>query len=76
MTIAFAGVSDPSVPLHVVGKTGLPDWLAAQPEPVRQWLGATAFDAALGDVRSVPDAAGNVMAAVIGTGDAAAEARI
>ncbi len=38
----------PSLPLHVVPKDGLADWLAAQPEATRLWLGGAGFSGGSG----------------------------
>ena len=75
MPMSFADPATPSVPLHVVSKAGLADWLAGQPVAVQNWLAATGFEAGLGDARALPDASGAVVAAVVGYGDAGARAR-
>ncbi len=75
MHARFADPSAPSLPLHLVETSGLDAWLAALPPPARSWLTATGFEAALGDVRVLPDERGGLVGAAMGMGDAAARAR-
>jgi leucyl aminopeptidase len=70
----FAAADAPSRPLHVVAEDGCAEWLAAQPPDHRDWLAATGFQAALGEVQLLPGA-GGVAGAVIGFGTAASRAR-
>jgi leucyl aminopeptidase len=74
MSPRFADPSLPSRPLHVVASDGLADFLAGQPEATRAWLLQSKFEAALGDLRLLPDATG-VGAAVVGFGTEKARAR-
>jgi leucyl aminopeptidase len=74
MTPSFAAADTLSRPLHVVAQDALTGWLATQPAAHRDWLAATGFTAALGEVQLLPGA-GGVEGAVIGFGTAAARAR-
>ncbi|MBL4929708.1 leucyl aminopeptidase family protein [Fuscibacter oryzae] len=75
MTPQFADPAAPSRPLHVVSAEGLAAFLDAQPPAVKAWLTATGFDGALGELRLIPAADGQVTAAVAGYGNAKARAR-
>lgn len=75
MMPVFAHPASPSRPLHVVATDDLDRWLETQPQPVAVWLRDSAFQAALGDVRLVPNAQGQVVAAVIGNGTARSRTR-
>lgn len=73
----FPRFADPSLPrrtLHVVATEGLAEFLASQPEALRNWLVQSKFEAGLGDLRLLPDATG-VAAAVVGFGTAKTRAR-
>jgi leucyl aminopeptidase len=72
---AFAPPSPAARPLHAVAPEGLDALLAALPAMQASWLRATGFEAALGDTRLLPDAAGGVAAAVVGCGTAEARQR-
>jgi leucyl aminopeptidase len=61
--------------LHVVATDGLPAWLERQDPRTRAWLAATGFEAALGELMVIPDAAGGIAGAIFGWGSAAARAR-
>lgn len=74
MVPAFAADTAVSRPLHVVTAEGLEDFLAGQDAAVRGWLTEAGFEAALGDLRLIPGAAG-VAAAVIGLGTTKTRAR-
>src|SRR5690606_35918546 len=56
-------------PLHVVDRTGLEAWRAAQPAATAAWCDAHAFDAAAGSCLVLPASDGQPGAAVIGVGD-------
>src|SRR5690554_2043919 len=56
-------------PLHLLDRDALPDWLARQPEPTRQWLQAHAFDAAPGSWLTLPGDGDGEPGAVLGLGD-------
>lgn len=70
MTPSFADPNAPSRPLHVVPADALDSFRQGLPEATRQWLSATGFEAALGDVRLIPAEDGSVGEAVIGYGTA------
>lgn len=70
MIPAFADPAATSRALHVVASDGLDAFLAACSEAESAWLRATKFEAALGDVRLLPGADGQVRAAVVGFGSA------
>ncbi len=55
-------------PLHVVSRAGLAAWRDAQPDAVRAWLDAQAFDGAPGSLVLLPGD-GGLAGAVIGIGD-------
>ena len=61
--------------LHVVKADELPAFLAGAGAGWAAWLVASRFEAALGDIRLLPDAAGGVGAAVVGLGSAQARRR-
>ena len=73
---AFADPAAVSRPLHVVRPEELAAFLAGPGAPWADWLGATAFDAGLGDLRLLPGASGGVAAAVAGFGTPAARRRL
>ncbi len=70
----FAPADGTSRPLHVVSAEGLPGWLAARPQAVRDWLTGCGFAAGLGELALLPGEGGPV-AAVVGHGTARARAR-
>jgi leucyl aminopeptidase len=70
----FAAADAPSRPLHVIAQEDLAAWLAALPPAQRDWLTATGFTAALGEVQLLPGDHGPE-GAVIGHGTAATRAR-
>lgn len=74
-TVSFAPSDASSVPLHLVGSDTCADWLDGQPERVRAWLSTLGFSGRSGSVALVPDAAGKVALAVVGTGNPAAHSR-
>ncbi len=59
-----------ALPLHVVAKADLAQWLATQPPAVQAWLAAQRFDASAGSVQSWAGPDGRVAGAVIGIEDA------
>jgi leucyl aminopeptidase len=73
--LTFAAPNAPSLPLHVVTKEGLGDWLAARPKTEQAWLAACGFEAGLGELRLLPAPDGAIAGAVFGYGDARARAR-
>lgn len=74
MTLAFADAAAPSRPLYVVPADGVGGFLADQPAAMRDWLHASDFKGALGDIRLLPGTDG-VAGAVIGHGTATTRAR-
>ncbi|MBC2836245.1 leucyl aminopeptidase family protein [Paragemmobacter straminiformis] len=70
MTPAFAEPNAPSRPLHVVGADALDSFRESLPEAMRNWLAATGFEGALGDLRLIPAEDGTVGEAVVGFGTA------
>ncbi len=74
MPVQFADPATPSRPLHVLSPDALADWRARQPAATAEWLVATGFEAALGDLRLLPGDAG-VAGAVVGLGTPQARAR-
>ncbi len=68
MIPVFADQTAASRALHVVAADRLEAFLAELPEAAREWLTATRFEAALGDLRLLPAANGKVAAAVVGFG--------
>ena len=75
MTMRFADPSAPSMPLHVLEKAQLAEWLTKQTPEVQSWLNSSNFEAALGDLRLLPGVGGGVAGAVMGFGDAGARSR-
>jgi leucyl aminopeptidase len=61
--------SNAALPLHIVTRVDFAEWRAAQPAPVGAWIDAQAFDGGAYTALVVPDADGNIAAAVIGVGD-------
>ena len=56
-------------PLHLLDRDTLPDWAAQQPESIRQWLQAHAFDAAPGSWLTLPGDGDGEPGAILGLGD-------
>lgn len=75
MSQTFAPAGSPALPLHLVEKAGLADWLAGQPAGVAAWLTGCGFEAKLGDTRLLPGPDGAPAGAVLGLGDGTARAR-
>lgn len=74
-TVAFAPADALSVPLHLVAADALDGWLDGQPARVRAWMTTLGFDARIGALALVPDAAGALSMAVLGLGTEAARRR-
>lgn len=70
----FAQPDAPSRPLHIVAAKDLPDWVGGAGQRWAEWLAATGFEAALGDVRLLPGSNG-VHGAVVGLGNSASRER-
>ncbi|WP_225026970.1 leucyl aminopeptidase family protein [Xinfangfangia pollutisoli] len=75
MPLRFADPASPALPLHLLEAEALPRFLGQLPPAQAAWLKATGFEAGLGDLRLLPDAAGGIAAAVAGLGTARARAR-
>ena len=71
MTPAFAADDGTAIPLYVIPAQGD----AQIPDIARAWAAANGFTGALGEVLTVPDAAGNVAMALVGHGTEAARRR-
>jgi len=71
----FAPAASPSCPLHIVAEADLQAWLATQPEATTRWVTANGFTASLGAVLLLPDATGQIAAAVVGYGTPTARNR-
>ena len=56
-------------PLHLLDRETLPGWLQAQPEPVRQWVQAHAFEASPGSWLTLPADGGGDPGAILGVGE-------
>ena len=76
MTFAFAEPSSAVRPLHVLRPDELPGFLGGPGAAWAGWLTATGFEAGLGDLRLLPDAAGGIAGAVAGYGTALARRRL
>ncbi|MFY2824237.1 leucyl aminopeptidase family protein [Ruegeria sp. MALMAid1280] len=75
MTLSFASPSDPSLPLHVIAQPDLDDWLTGLPDHVSNWVQASDFTGALGQVALIPGPEGTPQFAVAGYGKAEGRAR-
>jgi leucyl aminopeptidase len=75
MTPVFADPATASLPLHVVAPDALAEWLAGPGAEWGNWLTASAFKAALGEVRLLPGQKG-VTGAVVGLGTLQARGRM
>ena len=66
----FAAPADAAaLPLHVVDKAGLAEWLGSQPASVQAWIATHAFDGSGGAVLAWGDGSGALAGAVIGVSD-------
>ena len=75
MTPAFADPSEPSLPLHVVAKDALPNWVGGPGSAWAGWLAASGFEAGLGETRLLPGPIG-VAGAIVGLGSVHARSRM
>ncbi len=73
--LGFATDPGDALPLHVIDANQLEGWLEGRPEPLRAWVRANGFAAALGKVLLVPGADGAPEMALAGYGNADARAR-
>lgn len=71
----FAETAAEARPIHVVSAQALPEWTATRPDHWQRWLTATGFKAGSGQVALLPDRDGACVAAVVGTGSDAEQAR-
>ncbi len=76
VTFAFAEPSAAAKPLHVLRPEDLARFLNGPGAAWAGWLQATGFDAALGDLRVLPDAGGGIAGAVAGYGSVQARRRL
>ncbi|MFV0493092.1 MAG: leucyl aminopeptidase family protein [Pseudorhodobacter sp.] len=72
----FAPESASARTLHVISADGLENWLSSQDEALRNWIPATGFSAALGEVTLLPDGQGGIAGAVLGSGGTEARKRV
>ena len=70
MPPTFAPPESPSIPLHIVSKEALGDWLPGLDESARTWVSATGFTAGIGSVALIPGENGTIRMAAAGIGDA------
>ncbi len=75
MPIRFADKTADSIPLHFVSPEALPDVLAGLPDVGQAWAKGHGFGAGPGECVALPDANGRIIAALVGTGSPAAQAR-
>lgn len=75
MTPSFAAPDSPSVPIHVLEKSALTEWLDDQDAATGARVAAAGFDASLGSVLALQAADGATSAILFGWGDAAARKR-
>ena len=76
VTIAFAEPSPDAKPLHVLRPEELPLFLSGPGANWANWLQATGFEAALGEVRLLPGPDGSIAGAVAGYGTTQARRRL
>lgn len=62
----FAEAGDGAIPLVVIDRTDLADWLDDQPARVATWLRRTAFDAESGTWRAIPAVDGDIAMVIAG----------
>ena len=75
MPLLFADETADPIPLHFVGPDGMAVLLAGLPESAQAWARAQGFGAGPGECLALPDANGAIIAALVGTGSPAAQAR-
>ncbi len=75
MTLEFAARGGPALPLHLLERDQLSDWLEGQTETARAWVTACGFAAGIGDVALIPGPDGAAAMALAGLGDAKERAR-
>lgn len=75
MPATFATVTPDAIPVYIVEPGGLPDWIGTQDEATANWIAASGFKAALGEVVVYPFPSGKPAGVLAGWGDAKARAR-
>lgn len=75
MPLAFAEPSDAAIPIHVLTEDGLDSALADLTDQGRAWADVQGFVGTLGQVLTVPDAAGGIAQVLVGYGTTAKRAR-
>jgi len=70
MPLSFAKPTKDAVPLSLVPADQLQDWLTGQDDSVQAWVAVNGFRAAAGSALAIPDADGNLRAAIGGLGRA------
>ncbi|PUB15471.1 leucyl aminopeptidase family protein [Yoonia sediminilitoris] len=71
----FVKATDAAIPLHVVEAEACEAFLTTLPDAARNWAAQQGFTGALGQVLTVPDAAGQPLMALFGFGTSAKRAR-
>ncbi len=66
--LSFADGAEDGLPIHLLAAGEVAAWLEGQPERVRRWVAAAAFDGAAGQSLVVPGADGAPEAALFGLG--------
>ncbi|MEL7115204.1 MAG: leucyl aminopeptidase family protein [Pseudomonadota bacterium] len=75
MTLAFAAADALSIPLHILAREDVEDWVSTQSETTRTWLKTLGFTGAMGQTAILPDADGGAETALFGIGSREALAR-
>ena len=75
MPLRFAEPAADSIPLHFVSPDALAAVLEGLAEPAQRWGRSQGFGAGPGESLALPDATGRIIAALVGTGTPAAQAR-
>lgn len=65
----FADPDTRAVPVHILARDGLEDWLDQQPAPLANWARSCGFRGGLGEILRVPDEAGQLGSVLLGWGD-------
>ena len=75
MPLAFADPAAASLPLYLVEKAALADWLATLDPAAAGWAAAAGFAAGLGEICLLPGPGGRLAGAAFGVGEPAQRAR-
>ncbi len=75
MPATFAKATSDAIQVYVIEPGGLPDWIATQDEATANWIAASGFKGALGEVVVYPFPSGKPAGVLAGWGDAKARAR-